>query len=323
MPSRLQLLVLCCCLVPRAFAGSWNATAGVYTCDPSDDRVSLDGRNLYTFSNSTLSGCENITRLSLRSNIFKVEPGAFQGLINLEVLDTCLMNRSRRMTLQALVMSQNNFGWNGPISWDGVALPPDVFDPLVNLTILDLSGNPLLSNIQLPSFAKLGKLMWLSLDGAAKYSTTTPLNITSDTFAGLDSLETLYLDNCGLSTLPSFANLPSLFRLSLNNNAFTNLTSDTLLDLPNLRILYMKASTLTNPHPPSPLLLKGNQIVALPRDAFSAMPNLLRLFLSGNSISVLELGWANGLGNLFVLGEDCCTHCCLLTCCVMLRRLVQ
>ena len=211
-------------------------------------------------------------------------------------------------------MSKNPFGmWGGP-------LHPDIFDPLVNLTKLDLSSQDDLSDTQLPSFAKLGKLTWLSLNDDARAG---PLNITSDTFAGLDSLETLYLDNCGLSTLPSFANLPSLFRLSLNNNAFTNLTSDTLLDLPNLRILYMKASTLTNPHPPSPLLLKGNQIVALPRDAFSAMPNLLRLFLSGNSISVLELGWANGLGNLFVLGEDCCTHCCLLTCCVMLRRLVQ
>ena len=115
MPSRLQLVVLCCCLVSRALAGSWDATAKVYTCDPSDDRVYLDGRDLYTFNASMLSGCEKITRLSLRYNdIYKVEPGAFQGLSNLEVLATCLMNRSRQMIPAGTGHVQESFrdvGW--------------------------------------------------------------------------------------------------------------------------------------------------------------------------------------------------------------------
>ena len=71
--------------------------------------------------------------------------------------------------------------------------------------------------------------------------TTNPLNViqTSD-LVGSNSLVTLDLAKCELSSIPRFPNMPALQILYLYLNDFTTFISDTFQSVPNLMLLYVR-----------------------------------------------------------------------------------
>ena len=118
-------------------------------------------------------------------------------------------------------------------------------------------------------------------------------------FAGLDSLEYLYLDANLLSTLPAsvFAGLSSLTQLDLGSNQLTTLPVGVFAGLSSLAVLDLSQNQLTT----LPvgvfaglsslfwLNLIYNQLTTLPASVFAGLSSLTALSLQGNSVDPLPL----------------------------------
>ena len=103
-------------------------------------------------------------------------------------------------------------------------------------------------------------------------------------FAGLASLQSLWLHDNLLSSLPDgvFADLTNLRRLGLSNNRLATLAGTEFADLHKLESLW----------------LHGNDLTELPKSAFSGLGNLLRLNLNGNGLSDLPADVFSDLAKL-------------------------
>ena len=103
-------------------------------------------------------------------------------------------------------------------------------------------------------------------------------------FAGLSSLEVLYLHRNDLSSVPEDAldGLTGLEELYLYNNVLTTLPSEAFEDLSMLQKLE----------------LSYNSITSLPDDVFDGLSNLEELNLRSNSLSELPDGLFDGLSSL-------------------------
>ena len=99
------------------------------------------------------------------------------------------------------------------------------------------------------------------------------LTLKSGDFAGLDNLNTLYLDGNQLSALPEdvFAGLGSLEELWLNSNQLSELPEDVFAGLGSLEELW----------------LSSNQLSELPEDVFAGLGNLKMLRLYDNELTAL------------------------------------
>ena len=140
---------------------------------------------------------------------------------------------------------------------------------------------------------------------------TLPENISAlkpDDFAGLDSLETLYLVSTQISALPEgvFDGLDSLEFFDLSDNKITTLPEDVFDGLDSLKSLRLSDNQISAL--PEDLFdeldsleyfnLSDNQISALPEDVFDGLDNLKSLRLSGNRIGALPEDVFDGLGSL-------------------------
>ena len=192
-----------------------------------------------------------------------------------------------------------------------VAAVPEVTDcadvtdtHLAAITMLNLRSGSIMA-LAAGDFAGLTSLEWLWLD--ENQLTSLPDGV----FAGLTSLETLHLDENRLTSLPDgvFAGLASLKRLYLRGNQLTSLPDDVFAGLTSLEWLWLYGNQLTS----LPdgifagltslewLLLGDNQLTSLPDGVFAGLTSLERLVLDGNQLTSLPDGVFAGLTSLEAL----------------------
>ena len=183
-----------------------------------------------------------------------------------------------------------------------------------DVTAADLSGITgflgVLSNEALTlksgDFAGLDNLNTLFLDGNQLSA------LPEDVFAGLGSLEELWLNHTQLSELPEdiFDGLDSLEELWLSSNQLSELPEDVFAGLGNLKMLRLSDNELTalpedvfdGLESLESLFLGvasyGNQLSELPEDVFDGLSNLQRLRLSDNELTALPEDVFDGLDSL-------------------------
>ena len=132
--------------------------------------------------------------------------------------------------------------------------------------------------------------------------------VASGDFAGLTSLQRLYLNINQLTSLPSdlFDGLTSLQRLFLHGNELTSLHEDLFDGLTSLTHLHLQGNELTSLHENlfdgltslTHLYLQGNELTSLHEDLFDGLTNLQLLWLNGNELTSLHEDLFDGLTNL-------------------------
>ena len=235
--------------------------------------------------------------LSLTDGSYSVLPG---NIGSLTTLDSFNFKNSNIMTLPETFTKLKSLRFLG-LEHNAYLYDEDVYDRLkqMNVTTLDLSACGLmeinakigevksltrldlsLNDVkELPaSFVSLTSLDWLSL------SQNTSLNGESvaATLSHLSHLNSLYLDQCYLSSLPvSIVTITSLKVLSARENVLASLPP-TFNALTNLEELYLGSSTNA---------FRINVIPALPI-GFGNLKKLRILDLSGNHLSDLGADFA-------------------------------
>ncbi|XP_025091011.1 G-protein coupled receptor GRL101-like [Pomacea canaliculata] len=137
------------------------------------------------------------------------------------------------------------------------------------------------------------------------------LELTADTFVGLDRMTYLDLSNNSLESIPDgcFQKLWRLVYLNLKNNKLHILTNGTFQGLSNLRTLFLEGNEIGTivPHAfvglasLTSLDLSKHRLSKIPQNAFVGLRNLHVLSLSQNLIDTIANGAFNGLDNLLSL----------------------
>lgn len=194
---------------------------------------------LQDIPDNALDKLKNLKSLSVRRNqIFNASANAFAGLESLEHLDLSIM----RLT----------------------ELEPKIFSPLNNLKTLSLRGN-YIEEIDETSFMGLSKLEDLNMgyneftslpaDVFSSLKSLKTLNlehnknykwVDPDTYNGLDSLETLLLNESSVSRLQAstFKPLKNLQYLDLSANPLSSIDKETFKFSPQLKQLHLANTTM-------------------------------------------------------------------------------
>ena len=164
--------------------------------------VHLDRNEINKINANAFWHLSQCRELELSSNVISnVEPGAFNGLTGLTVLQMGL-NRIRRLYV-------------------------NMFADIPNCKVLDVSRN-LISQIEHGSFCGLSNLVRLSLD--SNYLTT----LRADMFQGLVVLQVLLLSTNNIKSVEdyTFSELTSLGTIDLERNHLEHLPADVFKPLP-------------------------------------------------------------------------------------------
>ena len=233
--------------------------------------LELDDYGITSINPSVIQALTSISSLQLGANDLQSIPAsAFANLPELDALglqqnDITTIGANAFNNLPKLIelrVDSNNLG----------TIPANIYSNHPKLEKLWLYDNDDPS-INKSAFANLPKLKSLRLQNQ-----DIDGGLTTGVFAGLDALEELFLDNTGLSSLPSsvFNGLASLKLLRLQNNDINNLPAGIFDGLP-----------LTT------LDLDDNALTSIPKDLFLNHPNpenLISIDLSGNPVATGN-GW--------------------------------
>jgi Leucine-rich repeat (LRR) protein len=242
---------------------------------------------------------ENLVDIGLSNNaIEKLDDATFENLNNTNVRKIELSrNKLSQISKEAFVWFRNiqslKIGWNPLTSSDletafyGLVgtpltslnidnvtldghLPSSTFQLLRNTSIKYLSmKNNKMGNIPQRGFADLKQLLYLDLRASGIFT------ISETALEGLDALNTLFLNDNQLSSVPRGLP-PSLQKLYLNGNQITALQKNIFSNLSKLQLLY----------------LGNNKISKLENDAFLGLRSLTKIHLVKNLINNLP-------GNIF------------------------
>ena len=179
------------------------------------------------------------------------------------------------------------------------------FEGLVNLGLLNLSGNRI-SELPPGVFDEFtGELLYLALTGNEIQS------LPEGIFDGLPNLNGLWLDDNNLTSLPAgvFDEQSSLFGVWLDGNELTSLPAGVFDHNPALSKVYLDNNAIVElpdgvfDRTPdlSVLSLSGNSIVTLPEGVFDGLEDLEKLYLYDNAITVLPEDVFDGLAGLEAL----------------------
>ncbi|MCL4149094.1 UNVERIFIED_CONTAM: hypothetical protein GTU68_019853 [Idotea baltica] len=260
-------------------------------------------------------GLGHLVQLDLSHNELKSEwltESSFQELIRLVVLDLSYNKISQlnpqvfrdMYSVQELRLSHNQL----------ITLPSSSFSPCVNLHTLDLSFNQIRA-IPEKAFDGVDVLSFLAMDN------NQISDIDREAFSNLKSLGDLNLNGNHLKSVPqaishlrylktldlgdnhitSIANMPMkgldlLYGLRLGNNKISgNISRDTFINIPSLKILNLAKNGIT--HIESGSFLENQNLQAIRLDAnslssmsdiFHALPNLQWLNVSDNNIEIFD-----------------------------------
>ena len=286
----------------------------------------------------TFEGLSSLRQLSLNGEIAHLPAGALRGLPNLRRLD---VSAGARDGTAPTTVEPGLFDGLPNLELlelhDLAEVPLGLFEGLSGLHDLRLQYNAFTS---LPPaiFEGLSSLVFLYLDNDAPGTIISHRQVLSTLptglFAGLPSVEVLHLANVGLRELRpgafrdlgttlthlylrdneltvldagTFDGLEKLVQLDLSHNDLTSLPrgvfdglGQSLLGLSDLRLNHNRLTTL---HPDAlaglpnlfSLRLQGNVLASLPSDAFQSMRWLGILRLDNNRLTTLPLGLFAGV----------------------------
>lgn len=271
-------------------------TFGEKTVAASEDVLRLESKNLTAGDAEkigSLSGLKNLTlhRCTLSDEILE-QIGKNSGHVTHLTLSSCTgfsdlsalagLGRLEELTLQDCGLTNDQME----------KLP---LKKLRGLTKLDLSENPLFSNLSILSAAS-GRLTSLHVDGTA-VKDLTPL-------ARFQSLDVFSADRCRIDSLAGVEGLP-IRKLSVNHNSLRDLAP--LSQLEKLQSFKAESNTLSDLSPLAAceglteLLLARNQVTDL--SPLSQLEKLTTLDVSRNNVASLR-GLENSLSLSSLLAAD-------------------
>lgn len=213
---------------------------------------------------------KRLEELNLGQNrIGKIDPKAFEGLVNLKVL----------------YLDDNTLS----------RVPSDSFGPLVSLAELYLGINSF-SEVPKDAFVMLGKLSRLDLRGAALS------NVTGESFNGLEGLRTLDLSDNRLSRIPTaeLVGMNRLEELALGQNDFEAIPMGAFAGMGNLRkvdisgslkLARLESGAFSANANLEEIVIASNKALGEIQDgALSGLPHLRKLVLKDNALTTLSDG---------------------------------
>ncbi|XP_035684279.1 leucine-rich repeat-containing protein 15-like [Branchiostoma floridae] len=139
-------------------------------------------------------------------------------------------------------------------------------------------------------------------------------SILSHTFAGLQNLQIVYLENNNISIIEprSFISLNYLTKLDIRNNEITSVVSQTFAGLRNLQWLKLSNNAISVVEQGSfqhlqnltELHIENNEITIIFSQTFAGLRNLKQLYLNGNHIKDVQPGGFQHLQELTTLRLD-------------------
>ncbi|XP_014359374.2 toll-like receptor 7 [Papilio machaon] len=232
-----------------------------------------------------------LTELSLQNcKLLKIPGNAFEGL----------------RELKKLSIRSKNYDWSPN---KNLELSLGTFNGLKELQILDLGKNNLKS---VPSdvFCPLGNLQVLNIT-YNKIKSIDRIGFGKNCGSGLISLDLSYNELKSLSEESEFTGLRRLQELKLQHNNITDISGEIFNGFPTLRILnisfnYLQSipdGTFTNTKELREIYLNNNQLYELARGVFHRLDQLLVLDLSNNQLSSAHIdgGTFVGLIRLIIL----------------------
>ncbi|XP_072324644.1 uncharacterized protein [Scyliorhinus torazame] len=235
----------------------------------------LDRNSLISIPHNAFGDFANLSYLGLSNNRLHLQNYTFEPLLKLQTLD----------------LSANHLSELGEI----------LLGNLSNLTWLNLANNKL---GRFPPVTSLAKLTYLDLSN-------NELVVFQETFKHLPQLDTLFLNDNQLKTLPEtgFDQLFLLEVLDLSNNDLRSLPSRffnnhrklTDLRLDGNRLKNLTATSFPRLDDLQYLTISGNGIINFPPQLFGNLTKLLKLDLSNNSLTFLPNNFLSNLAALQVL----------------------
>ncbi|OWF43884.1 G-protein coupled receptor GRL101 [Mizuhopecten yessoensis] len=281
-----------------------SCTTLAFVCDSEKEELHL---------NNITSAARSISMKTNMKNLTNHFPLSFPLLTTL-VLHSCSLQVLRfqgqsifknTSALRHLDISSNHIQ----------SLPDDIFTDITDLRTLILSNNPLAS-ISGSVFSGLVALKTLHIS----HSNIRDLNIESNVFSELSSLEFLDLSANIISRLPNdkFSKLITLQTLILSNNpllsidvqAFSRLYSLSSLQLSHINSERILSGVFSGLQSLTILNLSSSGIRNLGQRCFHDLTNLETLDIQNNHFEVQEFMF-DGLDNLQYLYADTYKMCCI------------
>lgn len=249
--------------------------------------LSLEHNKLYSLSDETFTGLDNLNELILADNVIdEIEPHSFSGLSQLRTL-SLKGNKLSGLNpqwfvdltnLDSLLLSDNFI----------LEIPDGTFDSLSHLTKLSLANNKLRA-LNKMAFKGMRQLQSLDLSGN-RFTEIPSLSLTAFT-----KLRMLILDKNPIHRL-GMLDMRNIFitEIHLNNmldlitvdtDAFYDLEDLTVLHLhDNPKLMYVDPVAFHNVPKLASLFLHNNSLMALPTQLLSSLPSLATISVYGNPL---------------------------------------
>ncbi|KAM3955604.1 insulin like growth factor binding protein acid labile subunit convoluted [Aphomia sociella] len=218
---------------------------------------------------ATFGSIPTVLELDLSHNMLRDgSRGGLAKLASCRVMDLSY-NQMERIPQIPISLGDLNFAHNNLSE-----VKPNTWPVMNSLLRLNLSANSLGDNLSSDSFA--GLLTLQSLDLSLNGVTRPPWEALNT----MSSLQYLYLQYNNISALSksAFGNLPTLFQLDLSHNQLTDIS----------QMSFKGMQQLIN------LTLSGNQLAHVPNEAFKGLVALRKLDLSNNLLMKID-NRTNGL----------------------------
>ncbi|KAM3862005.1 toll-like receptor 8 [Diretmus argenteus] len=240
----------------------------------------------------------NATELDLsENNIQNITTDSFSALSNLTVLNMSRINQDSGLK-DVAEHAFKNLTKLHELRMSGNQLETVPSNLPLGLRILELNTNKilLLDNRSFSGITNVTKLL-IFKNCYFWNPCGKSIVIGNNSFSGLTQLQVLALSFNNLTHVPK--GLPkSVDRLELHANRIQHIFENDFLGLPNLRILTLQGNCPRCENAPFPCVPCPNVSLGIHPHAFSNLRQLEVLHLGGNSLSILETSWFEGLNNL-------------------------
>jgi len=229
----------------------------------------------------TIGNLERLNKLNLSHNRFQVMP---VGLYKLRELRNLQMNNNRLEEIGEKISDLDMLSYLD-LSHNSLKKLPGSFGFLVNVCNLNLSNNKL---VEIPPEISFMRGL-TSLDLTHNHLTELPSSLQD-----LHHLEIFYVRHNKLAKIPKLRNCTNLKELHLGNNCITEVTSEDIENIPNVRQLDLrdnKISSIPNEITGLQLLerldVTNNNLAGLPF-TLGTLPHLKVVQLEGNPMKSIR-----------------------------------
>ncbi|XP_050526995.1 slit homolog 1 protein-like [Daktulosphaira vitifoliae] len=257
---------------------SWDLFDGFHSLET----LILDHNGIEFIPDFTFYGAKSLKSLSLADNkINHMQTTGLGGLLDLKYLN----------------LKNNELTY----------LSETTFPPLPRLQIADLKGNPVITVFP-HTFEVLNSTKELTLG-----SSEVQLNLASNSFIGLDSLEKLCLNNININTFerPLLGGLINLVELKIEG-IIKHIAFDAFVEVPNIKHLVLRNCSIKSISMDSfyglykleHLDLSYNQIEELPPGLFDQQFSLKEIIMNNNKLTNIPDGVFKTMSRINIISLD-------------------